>query len=297
MAAICHAPQVFSLSELVKGKRVTANGEDEVNALRNAGAVVVDEVYVSDGLFLTGQWPFLRTFAYHVAEKLQFPEGNGPFQQYLAGRTDLEKAFDDLRSSREISGRMVPEETLEKIFRSAFKTILLQPWGNYPSLFKVLKVSDEKAKEAIANEIGAQLKRRYLANFGSEEKIEIHVRRCFLIPPALYFVFIDMNAIRPSDPQMKEMAFRAAVTRYGAALENISLTARSLGLGISLLGYPPFLPFAEKAVRDVLGIPGNMAFIDMFLIGHPLGSNPPAIYLPLSALMTNGCMKRPEGAK
>jgi protease I len=297
VAAICHAPQVLSLSELVKGKRVTANGEEETNALRNAGAIVVDEVFVRDGMFLTGQWPFLRTFAFHVAEKLQFPDGNGPFQQYLAGRTDLEKAFDDVRSSREISGQKVADETLEKIFRSAFKTILLQPWGNYPPLFKVLNVSDEKTKEAIAKEIGAQLKLRYLANFGSEEKIDMHVRRCFLTPPALYFVFIDMKAIRGSDPQMKEMAFRAAVTRYGSALENISLTARSLGLGIGLLGYPPFLQFAEKSVRNVLGIPENMAFIDMFLIGHPLGSNPPAIGKPLSAMMTNGCMKRPEGAK
>lgn len=297
VAAICHAPQVLSLSELVKGKRVTANGEGEIYALRNAGAIIVDEVFVSDGMFLTGQWPFLRTFAFHVAEKLQFPEGNGPFWKFLAGRTDLEKAFDDLRNSQEISGEKIAEETLKKIFRSAFKTILMQPWGNFPPMFKVVRASDAKTREALAKGVGAELKLHYFSAFGSEQRIDMIVTRCFLVPQDVFFVFIDMKALPPAASELQEIYFHSAVTRYGSALENISLTARSLGLGIGLLGFPPFLRSAEKPMRKILEIPESMVLIDMFLLGHPVRSNPPAISKPLSVMMTSGCMNQPAGAE
>lgn len=297
IAAICHASLALSLADGVSGKRMTGNGESELNALRAVGAIVVDEEFVSDGAFLTGQYPFLRTFAVQIAEQLQFPEGNGPLRKFLSERTDLEKAFDDLRNSQEISGEKIAEETLEKIFRSAFKTVLMQPWGNFPPLFKVVRVSDPETREALALGVGAELKRQYLSAFGSEQRIDVIVGKCFRTPADVFLVFIDMNSLPPAASQLQEIYFRSAVTRYGSALENIALTARSLGLGIGLLGFPPFLRSAEKPVREILGIPESMAFIDMFLLGHPLRSNPPAIGKPVSAVMSEGRLERPEGAE
>ena len=296
-AAICHAPMALSVSDRIKGKKVTGNGDTELGALQKAGAIVVDEVFVSDGMFLTGQYPFMRTFVFQVAETLQFPDGGGPFQEFLAGKTDMEKAFDDLRNSQEISGEEVAEDSLDKIFRSAFKTVLMQPWGNFPPLFKVVRVSDARTREALARGVGAELKLHYLPAFGSEQRIDTITRRCFLVPRDVFLVFVDMKALPPAASQLQEIYFRSAIIRYGSALENIALTARSLGLGIGLLGFPPFLRSTEKPVREILGVPESMVFIDMFLLGQPLRSNPPAIGKPLSVMMTNGCMVRPEGAK
>lgn len=297
VAAICHASMALSLSPRIRGSRVTGNGDEELEALIQAGAVVVDEVFVRDGAFLTGQYPFLRTFALQVAETLQFPQGNGPLQAFLAGRTPLQKAMADLRSSQEISGQPVPREQVEAVLRSAYQTILLRPWGNYPPLFTLVSVRDEKAREAIARVVEEQLKEKYLAQFGSEERIQEHVRKCFQVPPELFFVFLDTRAAGPEGSPFREIAFRAAVSRYGAALENIALTARSLGLGVGLLGFPPFLQAAEKAARDVLGIPESMAFLDLFVLGYPLRNNPPAIDRPLEALLRTGTMKQAGDAK
>lgn len=297
VAAICHASMALSLSPGIKGSRVTGNGDEELDALTRAGAVVVDEVFVRDGAFLTGQYPFLRTFALQVAEALQFPQGNGPLQAFLAERTPLQKALADLRSSQEISGQPIPQEQVEAVLRSAYQTIVLRPWGNYPPLFKLVRIRDEETKQAIAGVVEEQLKGKYLAQFGSEERIHEHVRKCFQVPPEMFFVFLDTRATGPEGSPFREIAFRAAVSRYGAALENIALTARSLGLGVGLLGFPPLLQAAEKAARDVLGIPESMAFLDLFVLGYPLRNNPPAIEKSLSWIMSEGRLMRPEGTK
>ncbi len=297
LAAICHAPMALSLADRISGKRVTGNGDAELGALRKAGAVIVDEVFVGDGMFLTGQYPFMRTFVFQVAETLQFPDGNGPFHEFLSARTSLEKAFDDLRNSQEISGEKIPEATLEAIFRSAFKTVLMQPWGNFPPLFKVVRVDDAGTREALARGVGAELKLHYLSAFGSEQRIDEIVGKCFRVPTDVFFVFIDMQSLPPAASQLREIYFSSAVSRYGSALENIALTARSLGLGVGLLGFPPFLRSAEKPVREILAVPESMAFIDMFLIGHPLRSNPPAIGKSLSLIMSEGRLSRPGGAE
>lgn len=291
VAAICHAPMLLTVTPLIKGMKVTANGDSEIRALQDAGATVVDDVLIRDGVFLTGQYPFLRSFAFHAAETLLYPGGNGPLQKYLAARPPLEKALDGLRNVREFSEWKASEKDLETILGSAFKTFLMQPWGNYPPLFKLARIGDGKARQALAEAIAGQLKAHYQANFGSPARIDEHVRRCFVNPPELFLVFIDTKAAGPAGSPFRDMMLRAAVARYGSALENIALTAGSLGLGVGLLGFPPLMQSAEKAVRDQLALPETMMFIDMFAIGYPLRSNPPAISRPLSALMLDG---RPE---
>ncbi len=287
VAALCHAPMVLSVSGSIKGRRVTANGAAETKALRDAGAVVVDEVFAADGPFLTGQWPFLQTFAVNVAEKFQFPGGDGPYAKYLAGRSIQERSFDGLRNSYRLSGRAVDEKAINRILQSAFKIILVQPWGNFPVEFRIVKVTDPEVKKALAKAVGDEIKSKAPETSGSPQAVDQITEMCFVTPPVVCFAFVDLGPIAGGNARVREMNLYTSIVRYGSALENIALTARSSGLGIAMLAYPRFLEFGEQAVKESLAVPESVVLVDMFALGYPEYSNPPALSRDIAEMIMN----------
>jgi len=63
VAAICHAPYILSASQMLKSHSVTVQGNEFKSELNKSGAKIVNEIFVSDGYFLTGQWPYFETFS------------------------------------------------------------------------------------------------------------------------------------------------------------------------------------------------------------------------------------------
>jgi nitroreductase len=280
LAAICHGPLALSASLAVKGKRVTVQGQSGREALRQAGALLVDEIAVVDGRLITGQWPHLETFAVTVAERLQYPRGGGPYQQWLDARPAIGRAIDDQRAAHRFEAREVGPGALEQIIRAALKTVAA-PSIRGPRAVRVVAVRDKAAKAALALRIFESSKSSFAARGTPENTLRQQVAVLFEQAPALCFVFVDRAA---GNGGAAEEAMRAEVAYAGAMGANLLLAARSIGLGVAPLGLPAFL-VAEPELKRVLAAPDSALLVNIFAIGYPEVSTTPAVSRPASDIL------------
>lgn len=279
VGAMCHAPLALSASGSIKGRRVTANGREERRVLTSAGAIVTDDVCVCDGPFLTGQWPFLQTFALTVAERKQFPDGGGPLERFMARRSSMEKLLDDIRSTPALAPFPVGADTLEIILRSALKTPPLEMTMKPSAPFRLIALTSKEAKTSVGMKVFEQSKNYFVSRGAPELAIREMILARFATPPVLYVAVVDPSMADTVGHRTMIDALQNCAVHYGSSRENIILSARSMGLGIALLGYPRFLA-AGQEIGKVLNLPSSARILDMFAIGYPIMHGLPPLSRP-----------------
>ncbi len=282
VAAVCHGPLALSASGVVKGKRVTVQGEAGRQALLQAAAILVDDITVVDDRVITGQWPHLETFAVTVAERLQYPDGGGPYQRSLEARSPVVRAMDELRGAHRFDARPVPQESLEQIVRAAMRT-LAPPTTRGSRAIKIVVVRDQRVKSEIASRIFERCKAEFASRGVPEDALRRQLAALFDEAPALLFLFVRQPAMPPTEAA--ERVVRSDVAYAGAAGANLALAARSMGLGVSPLGLPAFLA-AEPEIKRALQAPDAALLVNILSLGYPSLSGTPAVIRPVAELLS-----------
>lgn len=150
---------------------------------------------------------------------------------------ELEEAIRKRRSVRSYQNRPVEEEKIERIMDSAH-------WapsaGNLQSVEYII-VKDRETKERLAG-----------AAFGQG-----HVSEA----PVNIVVCCNFSKISHYGGRGKDLY---SLQESGACIQNLMLTARSLGLGTCWVG-----AFSEEKAREVLGVPENVRPVGIITLGYP----------------------------
>lgn len=281
VAAICHGPLALTASSILAGRRVTANGEDNVRALRQAGASYVDQVVVTDGRLVTGQWPHLETFAVTVAEKLQYPSGGGPFETAKAARPAAVRLLDDLRRSARFAPQPVDVRLIEQAIQASMRTIARSSRG--PATVKYVLVTEAAARARVWEGM-VQGSRQEFGSIGLNEQ---NLRRAFApvveSAPVMLFAFVVPPAI--DRPDLRERTLRADLGYAGASIANFVVAARGFGLGVATLDYAQFLA-AEAEIKRLLQVPDASVLVSILCVGRAVAEAPPIPVRPLAEVLS-----------
>ncbi len=281
VSAICHGPLALAASAAIKGKRLTVQGATERDTLARAGALVVSETAVVDGNLVTGQWPHLEEFAVTLAERVNYPGGGGPHEKSLAARSPVERALDDLRDTSAFDRRAVPAAAVETLMRAAQRAVAA-PGTRGSRVMRFVAVVEPATKADIVRQV-YERSRASFARLGIPDGvIRTRVGMMFEGAPLLLFQFIEVPTAQP--PDAAEFALRADTAFAGAAASNMQLAARSLGLGVSVIGMQQFLA-AEGEIRQVLAVPANQLLVGIYGLGYPAVDGTPALARPGSDLL------------
>jgi putative intracellular protease/amidase/nitroreductase len=281
VSAICHGPLALAASTSIKGKRLTVQGTTERETLERAGAVVVSEAAVVDGGLVTGQWPHLEEFAVTLAERVKYPGGGGPREKALAARSPVERALDDLRDTHTFDRRPVPPEAVETLMRAAQRAVAARGTRG-PRAMRFVAVREAATKTELARQIYDRTKSSFVAMGMPEAVVRAQIGMLLEGAPILLFQFMEAPAGQP--PDAGERALRTDTAFAGAAASTMELAARSLGLGVSVIGMQQFLA-AEGDVRRALGVPDNQVLVGIYGLGYPAVDGTPAVARPGSDLL------------
>ncbi len=281
VAAICHGPLALTASSIVKGRRMTANGETNVRALKEAGAAYVDQVVVIDGRLITGQWPHLETFAVTVGEKLQYPSGDGPFQRANAARPPAVRLLDDLRRTARFEPGPLDMRLIEQAIQASMRTIARSSRG--PATVKYLLVTDGAAKTRLWERMVQASSQEFSALGLSEQNL----RRAFgpVVESASGILFAFVEAAKIDRPDARDRLLRADTVYAGASIANFVIAARGYGLGIAALDYTPFLA-ADADIKRVLEVPDAFVLVNIICVGRPAAEAPPIPVRPVSEVLS-----------
>jgi len=281
VSAICHGPLALAASSAIKGKRLTVQGTSARETLERAGAVVVSEAAVVDGSLVTGQWPHLEEFAVTLAERVKYPGGGGPREKALAARSPVERALDDLRETHSFGRRAVPAEAVEALMRAAQRAVAARGTRG-PRAMRFVAVEEPGTKAELARQVYERSKSSFVAMGMPDGVVRAQIGMLLEGAPILLFQFIEAPV--GQSPDAREHVLRADTAFAGAAASNMELAARSLGLGVSVVGMQQFLA-AEGDLRRALGVPDNQVLVGIYGLGYPAVDGTPAVARPGSDLL------------
>ncbi len=281
VSAICHGPLALAASTAIKGKRLTVQGTSARETLERAGAVVVSEAAVVDGSLVTGQWPHLEEFAVTLAERVKYPGGGGPREKALAARSPVERALDDMRDTQTFQRRTVPPEAVETLMRGAQRAVAARGTRGSRAM-RFVAVSEPGTKAELARQIYERSKSSFVSMGMPDGVVRAQIGMLFEGAPIVLFQFIEAPAGQSREGA--EHVLRADTAFAGAAASNLELAARSLGLGVSVIGMQPFLA-TEGDVRRALGVPDNQVLVGIYGLGYPAVDGTPAVARPGSDLL------------
>jgi putative intracellular protease/amidase/nitroreductase len=261
LGAFCHGPAVLLAADVVRGRRVAA--EINPDSIRAAGGIPVAAAHVEDGHILTGNFPFMESFAVAVARKLSGrPSVVTPAERAasLEHRFGLTEHFID---------KEVPDTVLRQIVQDAMLTTfdfpmnLLKPWT-------VIAVKNKQ----LRTQVSAALKEQFHAFYAARGIPEAHRSR-FLDPhiDAPVYLVVTMKK-QLLDPRIgtyeasPELAYRQQTLAAGAFTDNLRVLAAKAGLGSNLAQGLPFL-VAESRIATVLALPANSFIAAVVSLGYP----------------------------
>lgn len=287
VSGMCHGPMLMAASATIKGRRVTVQGTMPARTLAEAGATVVNEITVSDGEFISAQWPNFETFAVVLAERMQYPGGGGPYEKAQASRNPMEKAVDDVRTSPVFEPRPVPSDVLEKLVRAAQRATRpnIGPGTGHDAglglgQIKFVAVTEQSTRTKIAEMFLARSKDWAVGSGVSEAALRRYFSTGIQQAPVLLFQFVDA----PPSPENARIQ-RVNMAHAGASSANMMLVARSLGLGMGVLGAP--VMELESELKDLLQVPESAQLAGVFPVGYPATSSIPRTVLPPSNVFFN----------
>lgn len=167
----------------------------------------------------------------------------------------LEEAIRRRRSVRSYQDKPVEEEKIEKILEAAH-------WapsaGNLQSVEYII-VKDRETKERLAE-----------AAFGQGQVSEA---------PVNIVVCCNFSKVAHYGGRGEDLY---SLQESGACIQNLMLTAHSLGLGTCWVG-----AFSEAKAREVLGIPENVRTVGIITLGYP-NENPSSSRKNLKGIVFRG---------
>jgi nitroreductase len=183
-------------------------------------------------------------------------------------------------AARDFTDEPVPDGVIRRILDDA----RFAPSGGNRQGWKVIVVRDPATREALVP-LMALAAQRYVAQVRAGEAPwnTVHPTRLSAaeiaatpIPeamigklasaPVLLFVFVDLAVVAAMDQNLDRVGVIAGASIY-PFVWNIILAARNLGYGGTLT---TFVGAEEPRLKTLLGVPGQMAFAAMILLGRPV---------------------------
>jgi len=182
-------------------------------------------------------------------------------------------------AAREFESEPIPNATLHRILDNA----RFAPSGGNRQGWRVISVRDEEKRERLA-QLMVPAARSYMAQciVGenpwntivptalSPEKVEtaespIAFVRTLAFAPTVLLVFVDLSVVASIDRELDRVGIVSGASIY-PFVWNILLAARSEGYGGTLT---TFITLAEAEVKELFGIPEEMAVCGLIPMGKP----------------------------
>jgi len=279
VAAICHAPYILSASQLLKNHSVTVQGNEFKSELNKSGAEIVNEIFVSDGYFLTGQWPYFETFSTSVAEKLLYPLGGGPLETIKKNGSPVLNGLLDQKNVFLMKPGTISDDTIALLIKHSVNPILPFDMMNNPNI-KYIAVKDPYTKSRLIDQLTESSNEKYKSQNIPSESMKRFWTLIFNAPVVL-FIYNDLTETENiMDLQDKENQLKINILLAGQSISQLDVVAKELGYSISVIGGLRSL-IAEEGFRKVLYVPSNYQLLNIIGIGHPGETMNPAVARPV----------------
>jgi putative intracellular protease/amidase len=280
VAAICHAPYILSASQLLKNHSVTVQGNEFKSELNKSGAKIVNEIFVSDGYFLTGQWPYFETFSASVAEKLQYPLGGGPLETAKKNSSPVLNGLLDQKNAFLMKPGTISDDTIAMMIRHSVNPILPFDMMNNPYI-KYIAVKDPYTKSRLIDQLTESSKEKYKSQNIPPESMK-RLWTLIFNAPVVIFIYNDLTETENiMDLQDKENQLKINTLLAGQSISQLNVAAKELGFSISVIGGLRSL-IAEEGFNKVLEVPSNYQLLNIIGIGHPVETMNPAVARPVN---------------
>lgn len=182
-------------------------------------------------------------------------------------------------AAREFEFDPIPDAILHRILDNA----RFAPSGGNRQGWRVISVRDEEKRERLA-QLMEPAARRYMAQSNAGEnpwntivptalsanEIEatespIAFVRTLAFAPTALLVFVDLSVVASIDSQLDRVGVVSGASIY-PFVWNILLAARNEGYGGTLT---TFITLAEAEVKDLFGVPDEMAVCGLIPMGKP----------------------------
>lgn len=178
------------------------------------------------------------------------------------------------RSIRRFTDDAVPRDTLETMVAAATRA----PAPHHSRPWRFVVVVDDAAKRALAHGMGeawrTDLRDDGVTPARIDELVESSYAKVETAPAVVLGCLTDDGLDRYPDERRQRAEHGMALLSLGAAVENLMLTAASLGYATCWVAAPIFCP---EAARDALALDAEWLPHAMVLVGRPDPSyTPPA---------------------
>lgn len=191
--------------------------------------------------------------------------------------------LDTIRTRRSI--RRYTDQPVERaLIDSVLEAAMHAPSAHNRQPWRFAVVTSIEAKEKLASALGTRLRADRLADADSPDIVEADVTRSharIASAPVVILVCLTMTDMDPwPDARRAEAEKRMAIQSVAAAIQNLLLAARALGLGACWMCAPLFAP---DAARDALDLPPDWEPQALITLGHPAQEPKPKIMQPLTS--------------
>lgn len=184
---------------------------------------------------------------------------------------DALEAIASRRSLRQLAGRVVPDELVERVVANA----LLAPAPHHTKPWRYVIVGPER-RDGLATRMG-EAWRADLESDGQPapliEKLLRKSRRQIVEAPALVLACLTHEGLRDwPDERRARHEWAMAQQSVGAGMQNLMLAAHALGLASYWISAPLFAP---DAVREALDLPPEFVAQAFVVLGSALSGATP----------------------
>lgn len=281
IGAFCHGPAILSITDFIKGLKIAVEGVTAFDILKKAGAVIKDDPIICDKNVISCRFPFVESFIYTFAEKLQYPKGGGPLEKINNSKSPFLKILENLSGTYTYKNLSVGHDTIETIIRAGLKSCVTEKYF-YNNRIRFICVDDKNKIEKIKQLAFEKNKSKY--NGISEAGLRRLIDRALNVP-VLLFAYNDLGGIDTISNEVNRKYEEAKLEFYnGASCQNLMLAANSLGLGTYLVG-TSFFRTSDKELKELFGLPQNAGFVNLISLGYPNLKLVPTTTRPVSEFL------------
>lgn len=281
IGAFCHGPAILSVTDFIKGKNVTVEGRTATKLLVDAGAFIKDVPIITDKNVITCRFPFIESFIYTFAEKLQYPKGRGPLEKINSARIPFLTELENLAGTSNYKATPVNRDTIAAIIRIGLKSMISEKYS-FNSKIRFICVDNKNLIEKIKKLALEKNKSAY--GDMSEGRVNYIINR-ILNGTVMIFTFNDLRTVDTIKNETDKKFVESKLTFYnGASCQNLMLAANHLGLGTTLIG-TSFFKTSEKELKELLNLPQNLSLVNLITLGYPESKFVPTVTRPVSEFL------------
>lgn len=268
IAGFCHGPQILIDTRVIHGKKITGEVNDE--DIINAGGIPIHSKAAADGNIITGNFPYLEsfaiTFAKHINPANILRDNNDAYFENLDFTIATAEHFET---------KPVHESLIKKIVQAASLTVYdftinaYKPW-------QVVAVINSEVNHEMQNIFRSAIGKFYADHGISEDRRKRYIDTH--IPAPVYLVVTIKNKLY--DPRLGEYSLDESINSKmlavsaGAFINDLRVAADKLGLGTNMVNGMPVL-LAESEIRNMLDISGEYFIAGVVALGYTQQCNYP----------------------